>query len=145
MPPVSTPEQRSKSWISAALWQIDNQKNALCKLPGPTNHTKYHCHTRSLTASFKEDRKQRAATACALAEADLNQDRIREAWNVIRCWFIKAEDRLLPPSRKNLRKVTTDLIILYSKFLPPDRIPILVARFDIDDVISEPNEIAQAV
>ena len=81
LPPVATPEQQSKSWISAVLLQIVNQKNALRKLPGPTNYTEYRHLTRSLKASLKGDRKQRAATAGALAEAELNQDspRIKEA------------------------------------------------------------------
>ena len=33
----------------------------------------------------------------------------------------------------------------YLKSLSPDRIPILVAPFDIDDVVPEPDEIARAV
>ena len=114
----------------------------MCNLPGPTNHTEY-CHlSRSLKASFKEDRKQQAATVDAFAKAELNQGRIREAWDVIRCWFIKAEDRPLPPSREDLRKVTNDRIALYSKSSSPDRIPMLVPSFDIDDVVPEPDKIA---
>ena len=34
---------------------------------------------------------------------------------------------------------------LYSKSLPPEWIPILVAPFDIDDVVPEPDEIVRAV
>jgi len=68
-----------------------------------------------------------------------------EAWNIIRRWFIKVEDRPLPPSREDLQKVTNDCIKLYTKSLPPDRIPILVAPFDIDDVVPEPDEIADAI
>ena len=145
LPPVSIPEQRSKSWISAASWRIVNQKNSLWKLPSPTNHTAYRHLTRSLKASLREDRKKRATTADALAEAELNQDRIKEAWNVIHRSLIKVEDQPLPPSRENLRKVTTDCMTLYSKSLPPDMIPIIVAPFDIDDVVPEPDKIAQAV
>ena len=37
LPPVSKPEQRSKSWISDASWRLVDQKNALCRLPGPLN------------------------------------------------------------------------------------------------------------
>ena len=55
------------------------------------------------------------------------------------------EDRPLPPSREALQKVTNDRITLYTKSLPPDRIPILVAPFDIDDVVPEPDEIADAI
>ena len=115
------------------------------KLPGPTNQTEYRRLTRNLKALLQEDRKRRAATAGALAEAELNQGRIREVWNVIRRWFIKAEDQPLPPTREDLRNITNDRITLYSKSLPPDRIPILVAPFDIDDVVSEPDEIADAI
>ena len=62
LPPVSTPEQQSKSWISKALWRIVDQKNALRRLPGLTNITEYRRLTRSLRSSLKEDRKRRAAT-----------------------------------------------------------------------------------
>ena len=119
----------------------------MCRLPGPLNFTEYRRLTRSLKASFKEDRKQRAATAGAIAEAELNHDppHIKEAWNVICRWFIAVEDRPLPPSREDLQKVTNDRIKLYTKSLPPDRIPILVAPFDIDDVVPEPDEIADAI
>ena len=55
------------------------------------------------------------------------------------------EDQPLPPSREDLTKVTNDRIKLYSKSLPPDRLPILVAPFDIDDVVPEPDEIARAI
>ena len=57
LPPVSKPEQRSKSWISDASWQLVDQKNALCRLPGPLNYTEYRRLTRRLKASFQEDRK----------------------------------------------------------------------------------------
>ena len=135
------------AWISDASWRLVDQKNALCRLPGPLNYTEYRRLTRRLKASFQEDRKQRTATAGALAEAELNQDppRIKEAWNIIRRWFITVEDRPLPPSREDLQKVTNDRIKLYTKSLPPDRIPILVAQFDIDDVVPEPDEIADAI
>ena len=145
MLPISTPEVRSKSWISAASWQIIDQKNVLRYLPRPTNQTEYRYLTCSLKSSLEEDRKQQAATADALAEAEINQGRIREAWHVILRRFIKKEDQPLPPSREDLRKVTTDYITLYSKFLPPDRIPILIALFDIGVVVPAPDEIAQAV
>ena len=55
------------------------------------------------------------------------------------------ENRPLPPSREDLTKVTNDRIKLYSKSLPPDRLPILVAPFDIEDVVPEPDEIADAI
>ena len=45
--PVSQSEQRSKSWISDTSWRIVDQKNALCKFPGPTNQTEYRRLTRS--------------------------------------------------------------------------------------------------
>ena len=113
----------------------------MCKLPGQTNHTEYRRLTRSLKALLKEDRKRRAVTAGALAEAELNEGNVREAWSIIRRWFVTVENRPLPPSREDLRKVTNDRITLYSKSLPPDRIPILVAPFDIDDVVPDPDEI----
>ena len=55
------------------------------------------------------------------------------------------EDQPLLPSREDLTKVTNDRIKLYSKSLPPDRLPILVAPFDIDDVVPEPDKIADAI
>ena len=145
LPPIPQSKLRCKSWISDALWCIVDQKNALCKLPGPTNQTEYRRLTRNLKLSLKEDRKQRAATAGALAEAELNEGNVREAWAVIRRWFVTVSNRPLPPSRTDLRKVTNDRIKLYSKSLPPERIPVLVAPFDIDDVVPEPSEIMEAV
>ena len=41
--------------------------------------------------------------------------------------------------------VINDCIVLYLKSLPPERISILVAPFDIDDVVSEPDKITGAV
>ena len=48
-------------------------------------------------------------------------------------------------SRENLRKVTNNRIKLYTKTLPPGRISVLVAPFDIDDGIPEPSKIMEAV
>ena len=79
LPPVSTPEQKSRRLISKASWWIINQKNALHKLPGPTNQTACRYLNRSLEVSFKEDRKRQEATTGVLSEAELNQGRIREA------------------------------------------------------------------
>ena len=139
------PGQRSKSWISEASWWIIDQKNALRRLPGRLNQTAGRYLNRSLRSSLKEDRKLRAATAGALAEAELDQGKIKEAWNVIRRWFISVEDRPLPPSREDLRKVTNDRFKLYSKSLPPNRLPILVASFDIGDVVPEPDKIGEEI
>ena len=50
-----------------------------------------------------------------------------------------------PPSREDLKKVTNDRIKLYTKALPPDRIPVLVAPCDIDDVVPKPSKIMGVV
>ena len=50
-----------------------------------------------------------------------------------------------PLSQEDLRKVTNNCIKLYTKALPPERILVLVAPFDIDDVIPEPSEIMEVV
>ena len=50
-----------------------------------------------------------------------------------------------PPSQEDLRKVTNDCIKLYLKDLPPKRILVSVAPFDIDDVVLEPSKIAEVV
>ena len=55
------------------------------------------------------------------------------------------QDRPLRPSQEDLKKITNDRIKLYSKSLPPDRLPILVAPFDIDDVVPEADEIADTI
>ena len=96
LPPVSILEQRRKGWISEASWRIINQKNALHRLPGRTNQTASCYLTCSLKVSLKEDSKQRVATTGALTEVELNQGRIKEAWNVTRHWFISVQDRPLP-------------------------------------------------
>ena len=41
--------------------------------------------------------------------------------------------------------MTVDRIKLYTKDLPPEQIPILIAPFDIDDSVPEDEEIAVAV
>ena len=46
---------------------------------------------------------------------------------------------------KDLQKVTNDCIKLYLKSLPLDQLPILFAPFDIDDVLLEPDEIAEVI
>ena len=115
------------------------------RLPGRFNQTASRYLTRSLKASLQEDRKVRAAPAGALAEAELDRGKIKESWNVIHRWFISVQDRPIPPSREDLRKVTNDCIKLYSNSLPADRLPILVAPFDIDDVVPEPDKIADTI
>ena len=57
LPPVSTPEQRRKSWISEAPWWIIDQKNELRRLPGQLNQTASRYLNRSLEFSLIEDRK----------------------------------------------------------------------------------------
>ena len=92
LPPIPKAEQRSKSWISAASWVFVDLKNAMRKLPGPTNQTESRRLTRCLKLSLKEDRKQRAAIAEVLAEAELNEGNVREAWSIIRRWFVTVEN-----------------------------------------------------
>ena len=41
LPPIPKAEQRCKSWISTASWVFVDLKNALRKLPGPTNQAEY--------------------------------------------------------------------------------------------------------
>ena len=65
--------------ISKVSWRLIDQKNTLRRLPGTLNQTASRYLTCSLKATLKEDRKQQAAAAGALAEAELNQGRIREA------------------------------------------------------------------
>ena len=99
----------------------------------------------SLKSSLKEDRKLQAAPAGALAEAEINRGRIKETWNIICRWFISVENKPIPPSREDLEKDTNDCIKLYSNSLPPVRLPILIALFDMDDIVPEPDEIAETV
>ena len=115
------------------------------RLPGRLNQTASPHLTRRLKASLKEDRKRGATTAGALVETELDQVKIKEAWSVIRHWFIEVQDWPFPPSREDLQKVTNDRIKLYLKSLSPDSLPILVAPFDIDDIVPEPDKIADAI
>ena len=57
--------------------------NALHRLPGTLNQSVHRRLSRSLKCSFQEDRKQRAATAGALVEAELSEGHTREAWKII--------------------------------------------------------------
>ena len=91
------------------------------------------------------DRKRRCAAAGAAAEAELSNGNTREAWQIVRSWYQTASTRPPPPSREDLTKVTNDRISLYTKELPPESLPILVAPYDIDDVVPEVDEIAEAV
>ena len=57
-------------------------------------HTNTHTHTCTHThASINEDRKRRVATA---TETELSVGNTREAWQVIRCWFVQVENHPLP-------------------------------------------------
>ena len=105
LPPILKAEHRSKSWISAASWVFVDLKNAMRKLPGPTNQTEYRRLTRCLKLSFKEDRKQRAALAGALAEAELNKGNVRETWSIICRLFVTVGNRLLPHLEKTLERL----------------------------------------
>ena len=46
---------------------------------------------------------------------------------------------------RRLQKVTNDCIELYLKSLPPDCLPIVIAPFDIDDVVPEPDKIIDQI
>ena len=132
------------SWISDASWRIVDQKNALSRLPGK-NQAEYRRLVRRLKISLAGDRKRRCAAAGAAAEAELSAGNTREAWQIVRRWYHHAAGRPPPPSREDLTKVTNDRINLYSKDSPPESLPILVAPFDIDDVVPGVSEIADAV
>lgn len=101
-----------------------------------------------MTASLEEDRKQRAGPAGAfVADAALNQGRRREGGKVIRHWLMEAADR--PLTSLHLEKTLGRLPLIVShsirSSLPPDRIPIRVAPFDIEDAVLEPDNITQVV
>ena len=132
------------SWISDATWRIVDQKNAVRRLPG-NNQAEYRRLNRRLQVALTGDRKRRCAAAGAAAEAELSNGNTREAWQIVRSWYQTASTRPPPPSREDLTKVTNDRISLYTKDLPPESLPILVAPFDIDDVVPEVDEIAEAV
>jgi hypothetical protein len=132
------------SWISDATWRIVDQKNAVRRLPG-NNQAEYRRLDRRLQVALTGDRKRRCAAAGAAAEAELSNGNTREAWQIVRSWYQTASTRPPPPSREDLTKVTNDRISLYTKELPPESLPILVAPYDIDDVVPEVDEIAEAV
>ena len=121
LPPLSIPEIRSKSWICETLWQIVDQKNALCRLPGPTNQVEYRRLSRSLKSSHKEDRKRSAATAGVLAEAELKHDPppplLRRHGTSSAAGLLKWKIDHSPSSREDLRKVTNDRITHIYKIL----------------------------
>ena len=132
------------SWISDDTWRIVDQKNALRRLPG-NNQAEYRRLNRRLKSALSSDRKRRCAAAGEAAEAELSVGNTREAWKIVRNWYQSASNRPPPPSREDLKKVTDDRINLYTKDLPPETLPILVAPFDIDDVVPDVDEIAEAV
>ena len=61
-------------------------------------------------------------------------------------WYMAAVDRVPPPTRFTLKRITADQVDLYSYVPPPgENIPVSVEPFLVDDLVPTEDEIEWAV
>ena len=81
-------------------------------------------------------------------EALLGEDppNAKEAWRLMKGWYRAAANRVPPPARATLERITLERVELYSQVPSPgDNIPVMVKPSEIDDSVPTEDEIADAV
>ena len=91
---------------------------------------------RKIGQSLARDRKRRTEEAGAAVEELMKAEPplTQEAWHRLQGWYKATVDRLPPPARATLRRVTAERERLYSRVPPPgDTIPVTIAPFTVED------------
>ena len=86
--------------------------------------------------------------AGAAVELLLKEDppNAKEAWRQMKGWYKAAANRVPPPDRSTLERITAEQTELYRRVPPPgENIPVTVEPTHIDDSVPTEDEIEAAV
>ena len=104
--------------------------------------------SREIAASLKGDRKRRVETAGEEVETLLGADppNPTEAWRCLKGWCKAAVNRVPPPARATIKRITAERVDLYSYVPSPrDNIPVTIKPVEVDDSVPTEDEIEDAV
>ena len=70
----------------------------------------------------------------------------QEAWQRLKGWYKDVFDRVPPPARATLERITAEQVKLYSYVPSPgENIPVTVKPVEVDDSVPTEDEIEEAV
>ena len=141
MRPYGGPSQKHKdryaqknAWISAATCRIVDRRVSARWEPARYQALILRLG-RAINAILKGDWRQSTEEASEEFERLLGTDPplYQEAWNKMKGWYWAAVDRVSPPSRVTLKRITADQIDLYHHVPPPgDNIPVSVEKLPME-------------
>ena len=102
---------------------------------------------KEIKESLAQDRRRRKGEAWAEVEAMMKADPplIQEAWHRLQGWYKAAVDRVPPPARATLKRVTAERAKLYIRVPPGDTIPVTIEPFVVEDGVPTEAEVEWAV
>ena len=66
----------------------------------------------------------------------------KEAWRRLKGWYKAAVNRSPPPAQATLKRITAELVDLYSYVSSPgENIPVIVAPAEVNDLVPMEDEI----
>lgn len=143
-PPTKEERRARRPWISGDTWRLVDERTTLLKSP-TYDWAKARRLGRAIRQAFKLDKKRRTEMAGLDIETALNENRVQEAWNLLKNWYRQASNQPQKPSFQKLRAVTEEYKVLYTKTQPPGNpIPIVVDRYTIPDTTPSEEEIETA-
>ena len=129
-------ERMKNRWISKDMWRVVDKRFSARRRT--RDQTRIRRLSRSIAASLKGYRRQRVATVGEEVEELLGADPTMpwEAWQRLKGWYTAAVDRVLPPARAILERITTERVNLYSYVPSPGtNIPVSVMPVPVDDSV----------
>ena len=140
-------EARENAWISETMWKLVDEKFSARRDPA-RDQTLIRRLGHAINASLKGDRRRRAEEAGNEVERllGLYPPHHREACHQIKGWYWAAVERVPPPNRVTLDRITEEQVGLYRYVLPPgDNIPVSVDPLPVENPAPTEDEIEWAV
>ena len=134
---------RKNAWNSETTWRLVDERVSTRRDPARDQHLIWRLG-HDITMSLKVYRRLRAEEAGEEVEKLLGSEPPihREAWHRMKGWYQAAVDRVPPPARVTLKRITAERMDLYIYVPPPgDNIRVSVEPFLVDDLLPTENEI----
>ena len=139
-------ERRTNEWISEETWRLVDERVSARR--GTRVKARIRRLIREITESLKRDRKMRVEIAGGEVETLLGADppNPKEAWRRLKGWYKAAVNRVPPPARAMLERITAEQVDLYNYVPSPgENIPVTIKSGEVNDLVPTEDEIEEAV
>ena len=140
-------DAHKNAWILETTWRLVNKRVSACQDPA-RDQSLIRRLGRSIAEILKENCRRRAEKAGEEVERLLGLDPIlhRKAPHQMKEWYRAAVERVPPPARVTLQRITAERVYLY-RYVPHlgENIPVSVDPFLVNDLVPTEGKIEWAV